>query len=63
MSRYRVSSSHPEDIASGAVFAPGELAVGVDAENPYDKAKIEAGVLVETTSPAKRTPKKEEESK
>ena len=59
MSRYRVSSSHAEDIASGAVFAPGETAVGVDPENPFDKAKIEAGVLVEIKRRSK--PKSKEE--
>lgn len=63
MSRYRVSSSHVEDIASGAVFAPGELAVGVDADDPHDASLIERGVLVEIeTKPARKT-KKEEESK
>lgn len=62
MSRYRVSSTHPVDIASGAVFAPGETAVGVDSEDPHDKRLIEEGVLVETTSSKPKTTKKEEGS-
>jgi hypothetical protein len=62
MPRYRVSSSHAEDIASGAVFAPGETAVGVDPDNPYDRQKIDAGILVEMT-PAKRKAAKEEGDK
>lgn len=60
MSRYLVSSSHAEDIASGAVFAPGELAVGVDADDPHDKDLIDRGVLVEIARPGKSKAKKEE---
>lgn len=44
---YRVSSSHAEDIHTGASFAPGEVAVGVDPEDPHDAALIEDGRLVE----------------
>lgn len=45
--RYRVAlhCSHPEDIASGASFGPGETAVGVDPKHPHDKAAIEDGRL------------------
>lgn len=63
MSRYRVRSSHAEDIASGAVFAPGETVIGVDPKDPYDRAKIKTGVLVEIPLPVKhrKASKKEEE--
>jgi hypothetical protein len=60
MSRYRVSSLHPEDIASGAVFAPEELAVGVNPDDPHDKDLIDRGVLIDITPPKTKT--KEEES-
>ena len=63
MARYRVASTHPEDIAAGAVFGPGELAVRVDPKNPYDKAKIEAGILVPVSAPKKKTPETPEEDK
>jgi hypothetical protein len=63
MSRYRVSSSHAEDIASGAVFAPGETAVGVNPDNPHDKELIDRGVLVEITRPSKPKAKKEDDAK
>lgn len=44
--RYRVISTHAEDIASGAMFEPGEWAIGVDPDRPFDRAKIEAGKLL-----------------
>lgn len=43
--RYFVTSTHAEDIASGQLFEPGELANGVDPTHPYDRAKIAAGRL------------------
>lgn len=63
MARYRVSSSHAEDIASGGMFAPGEEAKGVDPKDPFDAAKIEAGVLVEITPPVKNKDDSEEGAK
>lgn len=51
--RYRVNSRHLEDIASGAQFGPGEWAIGVDPDNPFDRSKIENGVLIpENREPA-----------
>lgn len=44
--RYFVSSTHAEDIASGRLFEPGDWAVGVDPDNPYDQAKIATGRLI-----------------
>lgn len=44
--RYFVSSTHAEDIASGRIFEPGQWAVGVNPDDPYDQAKIAAGRLV-----------------
>jgi len=44
--RYLVRSRHSEDMASGKLAEPGEWVVGVDPTNPYDKAKIEAGIFV-----------------
>jgi hypothetical protein len=57
--RYRVASRHPEDLASGASFAPGELAKGVNPKDPHDKRLIEEGRLVITT-PRKSSSNKEE---
>jgi pyruvate dehydrogenase E2 component (dihydrolipoamide acetyltransferase) len=45
--RYRVASSQIEDIHTGAMFAPGETAVGIDPDDPYDAAKIVEGKFVE----------------
>lgn len=51
--RYRVNSKHNEDIASGAQFGPGEWAIGVDPAHPFDRAKIDNGILIpEATPPA-----------
>jgi pyruvate/2-oxoglutarate dehydrogenase complex dihydrolipoamide acyltransferase (E2) component len=44
--RYWVNSRHMEDSASGQMAEPGEWVAGVDPMNPYDKAKIDAGVFV-----------------
>lgn len=43
--RFRVTSTHAETISTGASFAPGELAVGVDEKDPHDKAAIDEGRL------------------
>ncbi len=56
--RYRVTSSHPETISTGASFAPGELAVGVDPSDAHDKAAIDEGRL--TPLKPKPAAKKEE---
>lgn len=44
--RYRVISDHPETISTGASFAPGEEAVGLDPKDPHDKALLEDGKFV-----------------
>jgi len=49
--RYRVNSRHNEDIASGAQFGPGEWAIGVDPDHPFDRAKIDAGILIPEQPP------------
>lgn len=62
MSRFRVSSAHPEDLASGATFAPGETAVGVNPKDPHDARLIEEGRLVPLDSkPASKSKTKENE--
>jgi len=43
---YRVASQHPEEIHTGASFAPGETAEGIDPSNPFDAAKITEGRFV-----------------
>lgn len=43
---YRVASAHPEEIHTGAEFAPGEQAVGIDPSHPFDAAKITEGIFV-----------------
>ena len=50
--RHFVASNHPEDIASGRIFEPGDWAVGVDPTDSYDHAKIAAGRLVPERSNA-----------
>ena len=61
---YRVVSTHVEDIASGAMFANGEVAAGINPKDEYDKAKIDAGVFVPVigTPPESDAPKKNEET-
>jgi pyruvate/2-oxoglutarate dehydrogenase complex dihydrolipoamide acyltransferase (E2) component len=44
--RYWVNSRHSEDAASGQIAEPEEWIVGVNPEDPYDKAKIDAGIFV-----------------
>lgn len=46
---YRVTSLHAETISTGATFAPGENATGVNPKNEHDKALIDDGKLVEVT--------------
>lgn len=43
---YRVSSTHPEPIHTGAEFAPGETAVGIDPSDPFDAERIAEGKFV-----------------
>jgi hypothetical protein len=50
---YRVALRHPVDIATGASFAPGETAVGVNPKDPHDKQLIDEGHLVLVTSKGK----------
>ena len=45
--RFRVASSKAEEVNSGATFAPGEEAIGIDPEHPDDARKIEEGRFVE----------------
>jgi len=44
--RYRVASTHAEDLASGATFEPGAVCVGVNEKDPHDQRLIEEGRLV-----------------
>lgn len=44
---YRVASSHPEETAVGATFAPGETVSGIDPSDPDDARKIKEGRFVE----------------
>jgi hypothetical protein len=57
--RFRVNSTHPEDLACGQVAAPGEVTSKVKTSDPHDKRLIEAGRLVEL-APIKRQPPKSE---
>src|ERR1044072_7830157 len=50
--RYRVASSHPEETAKGATFAPGEEVRGLDPENEDDARKIDEGRFVEIAEQA-----------
>lgn len=59
--RFRVSSTHPEDLACGAVLAPGEASSRVRPSNPHDKRLIDEGRLVELAPRKARKGKKEEE--
>lgn len=59
MPRYRLSSTHPEDLACGAVIAPGETTSKVKASDPHDKRLIDEGKLIEL--PGK--PRKSKEQK
>jgi pyruvate/2-oxoglutarate dehydrogenase complex dihydrolipoamide acyltransferase (E2) component len=40
-----LTSQRVEDIHTGAMFAPGEEAVGLDPDNDYDAAKIADGAF------------------
>lgn len=57
--KYRVASGHSEDTAKGGSFGPGEIAVGVDPSDPYDKQKIDAGTFVEVRASRKTASRKE----
>ena len=52
---YRVAGTRPEEIHTGATFAPGETAEGIDPENPFDAAKIAEGrfVAIQSGKPPK----------
>lgn len=56
MARYRVDSTHPEDIACGQVVAPGEVTSSVKQQDPHDRRLIEEGRLV--ALPENRQPRK-----
>lgn len=53
---YRVASAQIEDISTGAMFAPGETAVGFDPDNPYDAAKLVEGKFVAIAAPEPAAP-------
>lgn len=53
--RFRVATTKAEEIHTGATFAPGEEAVGIDPSHPDDARKIEAGVFVEISGGAPPT--------
>lgn len=52
---YRVAETRPEEIHTGATFAPGEMAEGIDPADPFDAAKIAEGrfVAVQSGKPPK----------
>ena len=61
MNRHRVTSSHPVDLASGRVAAPGDI-VDADPKAAHDAALIAAGHLTPapprpqtSTTPPRRT--------
>lgn len=54
---YRVTSSKPEEIHTGATFAPGEEVPGLDPKDPFDADKLERGLISEV-KPAKSAPSK-----
>lgn len=61
--QYRVASTHVEDIHTGATFAPGEEAIGLDPDNPFDAAKIADGAFEEMPPvPAEADPEATDEA-
>jgi hypothetical protein len=65
MARYRVDSTHPEDIVCGQVVAPGEVTPNVKQQDAHDKRLIEEGRLVALPEKPRqpRKSKKEEVAK
>lgn len=51
---FRVASTKPEEIHTGATFAPGEEAAGFDPDNEEDARKLEEGLFVEVSQGAAR---------
>jgi hypothetical protein len=48
--KYRVSSTHAEDLADGRLLEPGETAKDVDEKDPHNKRLINDGKLVKIGS-------------
>lgn len=46
MGDFWVDSTHPEDIADGRTFGPGEKATRVDEKHPHNAALIDIGRLI-----------------
>lgn len=63
MARYRVSSTHPEDIACGQVVAPGEDTSRVNPKDPHDQRLIDDGRLIALPTRRPRKSDKQEDSK
>jgi pyruvate/2-oxoglutarate dehydrogenase complex dihydrolipoamide acyltransferase (E2) component len=59
VTRVRVAVSHPEEVHTGATFAPGEEAIGFDPSNEEDARKLEEGRFVVIQEKAARPPSKE----
>lgn len=43
---YRVTSSHPEDLADGRVVGPGEVVSDVDISIPHNQRLLDDGAIV-----------------
>ena len=56
MTRFRVSSTKLEEAHTGASFAPGEEAIGIDPSNEDDARKIDEGRFVSIIEKAERKP-------
>lgn len=55
--KYRVSSTHPEDLADGRVLGAGEQITDLDASDPHNKRLIDDGRLVKIATAKKRSAK------
>lgn len=55
MPKYKHVGSHPEDLASGRVVAPGELVdlKGDEVSDPHNKRLIDEEILVEAAAKKK----------
>jgi hypothetical protein len=54
MARYQLESTHPEDLACGAVIAPGEVTSKANPKNAHDKNLIDEGKLIELPAKSRK---------
>lgn len=47
--KFQAAGNRPVEIGTGATFAPGEPAPGVDPSDPHDAVQIDEGRLVDVT--------------